>query len=40
MQLIDFALGAFAADARDEGRFVESIPIAAGQGPVEVHAST
>ena len=40
MQLIDFALGAFASDARDEGRFVESIPIAAGQGPVEVHAST
>ena len=31
MQLIDFALGAFASDERDEGRFVESIPIAAGQ---------
>ena len=36
MQLIDFALGAFESDARDEGRFVESIPIAAGQGAVEV----
>jgi len=36
MQLIDFALGAFEADARDEGRFVDSIPIAAGQGAVEV----
>ncbi len=36
MQLIDFALGAFESDARDEGRFVDSIPIAAGQGAVEV----
>ena len=36
MQLIDFALGAFASDAHDEGRFVDSIPIAAGQGAVEV----
>ena len=36
MQLIDLALGTFEADARDEGRFVESIPIATGQGAVEV----
>ena len=36
MQLIDFALGVFESNERDEGRFVESIPIAAGQGAMEV----
>ena len=36
MQLIDFALGAFASNEHDEGRFVDSIPIAAGQGAMEV----
>ena len=36
MQLINFALGAFESNERDEGRFVDSIPIAVGQGAVEV----
>ena len=36
MQLINFALGALTSDARDEGRFVDSIPIATGRGAMEM----
>ena len=36
MQLINLAVGAFEQNKRDEGEFVDSIAIAAGQGAVEV----
>ena len=36
MQLINLAAGAFEQNKRDEGEFVDSIAIAAGQGSVEV----